>query len=150
MSVSFAAARLKKKKAPGLNLVALMDIFTVLVFFLMFNLHDEQAINLGKEVAQLPASVLAVDNLKASTKVDVLEIPNAQTVYFNGQALAVDETLEQVASGIAAACQTASAKGCHILALEAPPTMPYPDVDRFVKLGKHLKFDDIYLVVTQK
>ncbi len=150
-SFSFSSAVNRKRKVVGLSLVALMDIFTVLVFFLMFNLHDEQTINMGKQVIELPSSVQAIDQLKNTHNIDVLEIPNLDAVYFNDQEIVVDSDLIRVTDYIEHACKIKSAHdACHTLAIEAPPEMPYPEVDRFVKLGKDLDFTDVYLVVTKK
>ncbi|MEH6451660.1 MAG: biopolymer transporter ExbD [Psychromonas sp.] len=57
--------RAKMKKTSKLSLVSLMDIFTILVFFLMMNASDVQVLQNNKEL-QLPVSVskeVARDNL---------------------------------------------------------------------------------------
>ena len=46
----------KKTKPATLNLVSLMDIFTILVFFLMFNSSDVQVIETSNDI-KLPESV---------------------------------------------------------------------------------------------
>ena len=46
----------RMKKVPGLNLVSLMDIFTILVFFLMVNSSDVQVIQPSSDV-KLPVSI---------------------------------------------------------------------------------------------
>ncbi len=46
----------RNKKVSGLNLVSLMDIFTILVFFLMVNSSDVQVLNQNNSV-RLPVSV---------------------------------------------------------------------------------------------
>jgi len=46
----------KKQKQPALNLVALMDIFTILVFFLLVSSSNVQQIPSSKDI-QLPTSV---------------------------------------------------------------------------------------------
>lgn len=51
-----AKHHLRLKRAPGLNLVSLMDIFTILVFFLLVNSSDVQVLQSDKDI-QLPASV---------------------------------------------------------------------------------------------
>jgi len=48
--------RLEKSKAPGLNLISLMDIFTILVFFLLVNSSDVEVLPNAKDI-QLPESV---------------------------------------------------------------------------------------------
>lgn len=49
--------RAQKKKSPGLNLVPLMDVFTILVFFLLFNSASSDVMEPPKTV-DLPASVV--------------------------------------------------------------------------------------------
>ncbi len=60
MSMSRRAKRMehkhKKGKMPGLNLVSLMDIFTILVFFLLVNTTEVEKLQVNKGV-QLPESV---------------------------------------------------------------------------------------------
>lgn len=59
--------RRKKNVAPGLNLVSLMDIFTILVFFLLVNssntqqLPNQKTIELPKSISeQLPKETLVI------------------------------------------------------------------------------------------
>ncbi len=49
------AARQKKPKAAGLNLVSLMDIFTILVFFLMVNSSEVEVLQTSSKI-KLPDS----------------------------------------------------------------------------------------------
>ena len=46
-----------KKKPPGLNLVSLMDVFTILVFFLLVNSSSSEVMTPPKEIT-LPDSVV--------------------------------------------------------------------------------------------
>lgn len=46
-----------KKKQPGLNLVSLMDVFTILVFFLLVNSSSTEVLEPPK-IIKLPASVV--------------------------------------------------------------------------------------------
>ena len=47
---------LRNKRSPGLNLVSLMDIFTILVFFLLVNSSDVETLPNAKDL-QLPESI---------------------------------------------------------------------------------------------
>ncbi len=47
---------LRNKRSPGLNLVSLMDIFTILVFFLLVNSSDVETLPNAKNL-QLPESI---------------------------------------------------------------------------------------------
>jgi biopolymer transport protein ExbD len=46
-----------RKKLPGLNLTSLMDVFTILVFFLLFNTGASEVMESPKEI-KLPDSVV--------------------------------------------------------------------------------------------
>ncbi len=46
----------QRKKQPGLNLVSLMDIFTILVFFLLVSSSNVQQLHTSKEI-RLPTSI---------------------------------------------------------------------------------------------
>ena len=48
--------RSDKEKSPGLNLISLMDIFTILVFFLLVNSSDVEVLPNAKDI-QLPESI---------------------------------------------------------------------------------------------
>lgn len=50
-------ARSKRKKTPGMNLTSLMDVFTILVFFLLTNTSSNEALDPPK-VITLPDSVV--------------------------------------------------------------------------------------------
>ncbi|MGD8568688.1 MAG: biopolymer transporter ExbD [Gammaproteobacteria bacterium] len=50
-------ARNRKKKLPGLNLTSLMDVFTILVFFLLVNSSNSQVLDPPKKIT-LPSSVV--------------------------------------------------------------------------------------------
>ncbi len=60
MSMSRRAQRMERKhkkgKMPGLNLVSLMDIFTILVFFLLVNSSDVETLQANKAV-KIPESI---------------------------------------------------------------------------------------------
>jgi len=49
--------RRQKRKMPGLNLVSLMDVFTILVFFLLVNSSTSEVLDTPKEIT-LPDSVI--------------------------------------------------------------------------------------------
>jgi len=49
--------RRQKRKMPGLNLVSLMDVFTILVFFLLVNSSNSEVLDTPKEIT-LPDSVI--------------------------------------------------------------------------------------------
>ncbi|MGD8575449.1 MAG: biopolymer transporter ExbD [Thiohalophilus sp.] len=50
-------ARRRKRSMPGLNLVSLMDVFTILVFFLLVNSSTSEVLDTPKEIT-LPDSIV--------------------------------------------------------------------------------------------
>ena len=50
-------ARNRKKKLPGMNLTSLMDVFTILVFFLLVNSSNSEVLEPPKQI-ELPTSVV--------------------------------------------------------------------------------------------
>lgn len=50
-------ARSHKKKMPGMNLTSLMDVFTILVFFLLVNSSNSDVLNPPKNI-KLPSSIV--------------------------------------------------------------------------------------------
>jgi biopolymer transport protein ExbD len=151
MSISFQTltASRQEKRGSALNLVALMDIFTVLVFFLLFNVHEEQTVNIGPHIDNLPLSAQAADQLKEALNVQVLELPSQSRAYFAGQEISVSDGVDGLSTVIRKYCEIEESR-CRLLAIEAPPEMPYPFVNQFVELGRNLGFENVYLVVTQK
>lgn len=101
MKLSRRARRMKRHygrmhKAGGLNLVSLMDIFTILVFFLMVNSSDVKVLQQDKTV-ELPKSVAERqpnDNLVISISGNVIMV--------QGRPVASIDTLEkdEVISGL--------------------------------------------------
>ena len=87
MKHSRKAARMARhharaKKVPALNLTALMDIFTILVFFLMVNSGDEQLIK-DTDTILMPRSI-ADEMPKASLLISV----DAASITIQGQVVA--------------------------------------------------------------
>lgn len=79
-----------KKKMPGLNLTSLMDVFTILVFFLLFNSGASEVLEAPKDI-KLPDS--AVESKPRETVV-IMVSPEAVLV----QGEAVISTPELLAS----------------------------------------------------
>ncbi len=77
----------KSKRPAGLNLVSLMDIFTILVFFLMVNVGDVAAPNAADGV-RLPEGASA-----ASVDLDLVLKVNAQGVALAGEQVVTIATL---------------------------------------------------------
>ncbi|MFA0000187.1 biopolymer transporter ExbD [Vibrio sp. 10N.261.46.A3] len=151
MNISFKTLTVsrKNKRGSALNLVALMDIFTVLVFFLLFNVHDDQVVELGSNIDSLPLSEQATDELKEALNVQVLELPSQSQAYFAGEAISLSDGIKGLSEFIHNHCKVTEGH-CRLLAIQAPPDMPYPFVNKFVELGRKLGFENVYLVVVKK
>ena len=71
----------------GINLVSLMDIFTILVFFLLVNSSDGEILPTHKSVA-LPESVS-----EAPPRVTVVVMVNPENILLNGKIIASVKTV---------------------------------------------------------
>lgn len=80
---------LKRKKIPGMNLVSLMDVFTILVFFLLVNSSNTEVLS-DPKILKLPESV--AENKPEQTLVIMV---TADQVLIKGEAVvSVAEVLE--------------------------------------------------------
>lgn len=70
-----------RKKIPGLNLTSLMDVFTILVFFLLANSETSQVMTPPKQI-QLPSSVV-----ESKPRETVVIIVGAEQVVVQGEAI---------------------------------------------------------------
>ena len=81
-------ARNHKKKLPGMNLTSLMDVFTILVFFLLVNSSNSEVLEPPKKIT-LPDSV--VETKPKETAVIVVSL---DSVMVQGEVVAlVDEVI---------------------------------------------------------
>ncbi|WP_054030675.1 ExbD/TolR family protein [Desulfatitalea tepidiphila] len=80
-----------KKKVSGLNLTSLMDVFTILVFFLLFHSSGGEAVEAPKQI-KLPDSIA-----EAKPRETVVIMVSPDVVLVQGEA--VIETAELLTSG---------------------------------------------------
>ena len=80
-----------KKKVSGLNLTSLMDVFTILVFFLLFHSSGGEAVEAPKQI-KLPDSIA-----EAKPRETVVIMVSPDVVLVQGEA--VIETAELLISG---------------------------------------------------
>ena len=81
-------ARNHKRKMPGLNLTSLMDVFTILVFFLLVNSSNSEVLEPPKKIT-LPSSVV-----ETKPKETAVIIVSATAVTVQGEPVAtVDEVI---------------------------------------------------------
>ena len=89
-----------KKKVPALNLVSLMDIFTILVFFLLMNSGDSQEIEKANFI-QLPDSVAKgdyQDNLSITIGEEFISIKDEDIVSLDEVKKADGKAIEKLAA----------------------------------------------------
>lgn len=99
MKKSVRASRMERHhkrmaKESKLSLVSLMDIFTILVFFLMFNASDVQVLQTDNSV-KLPES-----NAETSAQETLVLLVNAKHILLQGQKMAVVSEVMSQASDI--------------------------------------------------
>ena len=82
-------ARNHKKKLPGMNLTSLMDVFTILVFFLLVNSSNSEVLEPPKKIT-LPDSVV-----ETKPKETTVIVVSDETVMVQGEVVA---TIEEIAS----------------------------------------------------
>ena len=86
-----------KKKLAGLNLTSLMDVFTILVFFLLFNSSASEVLESPREI-KLPDSVV-----EAKPRETVVIMVSPEVVLVQGEAvISTPELLESGHETIAA------------------------------------------------
>ncbi len=71
-----------KKKVAGLNLTSLMDVFTILVFFLLFHSGGNEAVEAPKQI-KLPDSVV-----EAKPRETIVIMVSPEVVLVQGEAVA--------------------------------------------------------------
>lgn len=79
----------KRAKSPGLNLVAFMDIFTILVFFLLINSSTTQQLPSNKTL-KLPVSI----SEKTPDETWVIEITRTDILVQGVKVAAIDDVLK--------------------------------------------------------
>jgi len=76
-------ARSKRQKQPGLNLVSLMDVFTILVFFLLVNSSSSDVLEPPKQI-KLPDSVV-----ETKPRETVVVMVTEEAILVQGEAVAL-------------------------------------------------------------
>ncbi|TOG86306.1 biopolymer transporter ExbD, partial [Vibrio parahaemolyticus] len=125
---------------------SLMDIFTVLVFFLIFNIHDS-SVNIieGARERDIPESIVSLDELKNNANFSLLEILKNGDVFFNGIEVTSNEDLslkvEEYCSSFKDKCTNTK------LAVFADKEMNYLGIDGYLKSLQGSEFENVYLMV---
>lgn len=158
MKVSRRVRRIERRKKimrqPMLNLVSLMDIFTILVFFLLVNSSDTQQLPSKKDMT-LPVSIAS-----AEPKETVQIMLTLEEILVDGQAIMrVDAALQQGGEFIeelTAALEFQALKNPiegeegGELTIVADENLPYELVDKVLQTCQQVNFRKIAFAVMQK
>lgn len=87
-------ARNGKHRPPGLNLVSLMDVFTILVFFLLVNSSSSEVMEPPKNIT-LPSSVV-----ETKPRETVVVMITEEAILVMGEAVASTAEMLEIKSGI--------------------------------------------------
>lgn len=149
---------LKRKKIPGMNLVSLMDVFTILVFFLLVNSSNTEVLS-DPKILKLPESV--AENKPEQTLVIMV---TADQVLLKGEAvMSVAEVLKtegSVVPVLKAALQeesshvrgltTESEKRRREITIMADRAIPFKILKKVMASCTSVGYEKISLAVMQK
>jgi len=147
-----------KKKLAGLNLTSLMDVFTILVFFLLFNSSASEVLESPREI-KLPDSVV-----EAKPRETVVIMVSPEVVLVQGEAVistpellesghetiaAVTDRLEQLERSIIGISTRAVVENKEITIL-ADKTIPFSALKKLMSTCTGSGYGKISLAVIQK
>jgi len=147
-----------KKKLAGLNLTSLMDVFTILVFFLLFNSSASEVLESPREI-KLPDSVV-----EAKPRETVVIMVSPEVVLVQGEAVistpellesghetiaAVTDRLEQLERSIIGISTRAVVENREITIL-ADKTIPFSALKKLMSTCTGSGYGKISLAVIQK
>ena len=144
-----------KKKTPGMNLTSLMDVFTILVFFLLTNSAANEALEAPK-VITLPASVV-----ETKPKETVVVLVTAEEILVQGVVVAstpeVIESKTVVIAGIKTELLLQRSKAIGTKASEVPEvniladrSIPFSLLKKIMSSCTSAGYGKISLAVIQK
>jgi biopolymer transport protein ExbD len=147
-----------KKKVTGLNLTSLMDVFTILVFFLLVNSSSGEVLDSPKQIT-LPDSVVEA---KPRETVVIMVSPEAVLVQgvsvigtrellasTTGNVAAITERLEQLERSIIGVNTKAVVEGKEVTIL-ADKTIPFVVLKQIMSTCTNSGYGRISLAVIQK
>ena len=151
-------ARHQKKSRPaGLNLVSLMDIFTILVFFLLINSGDVEILQTDDSL-ELPSSIserVPEETILVLVNQDAIIVGGRPLVALNeieeadqGEITALADELEYLASRKTELSEREQAEGLAVTIMGDKDT-PYRLLKRIIQTCAAHDFRDIALAVNQ-
>lgn len=150
--------RRNKKKATGLNLTSLMDVFTILVFFLLVNSSSSEVLETPKQI-KLPTSVV-----EAKPRETVVIMVSPEAVLIQGEIVistpellaskketvaAVTERLDNLERKIIGISTKAAIEGKEVTIL-ADRTIPFKVLKKIMSTCTSSGYGKISLAVIQK
>lgn len=141
------------RKIIGLSLVSLMDIFTILVFFLLVNSSNTEALPGAKSV-RLPESIAEKDP-KTALVVTVNDqdiLVQGRKVASVGQALGGDLIIEPLKAELDYQARRAQGKGekAHKVTIMGDKEIPYSLLKRIMLTCVRAKYENISLAVLRR
>ncbi len=135
--------KIKKRSNVSVNLTSLMDIFTVIVFFLLFNIHDESFIKDSTDI-KLPISEMAKSSFSERKGFLSLEVENENKFVLNGEEFKNVKNLELKVK------ETCEDKlQCSFFLIYAKNNENYSVIDSFVKMASRVNIKNTYFIVKQ-
>ena len=147
-----------KKKVTGLNLTALMDVFTILVFFLLFHATGSEVLEAPKQI-KLPDSVV-----ETKPRETVVIMVSPETVLVQGKAIMstpellearmetvaeISERLEQIERNVIGISTKAVVESKEVTIL-ADKTIPFQALKKIMSTCTGSGYGRISLAVVQK
>jgi len=147
-----------RKKVTGLNLTSLMDVFTILVFFLLANSSSSEVLTTPKQIT-LPDSVV-----EAKPRETVVILVSTEAVLVQGDPViatpdlialrsdlvpAIDQRLGQLQASIIGISTKAAVEGREVTIL-ADKSIPFSVLKKIMSTCTHSGYGRISLAVIQK
>jgi biopolymer transport protein ExbD len=148
-----------RKKLPGLNLTALMDVFTILVFFLLFNSGASEVLEPPRQI-KLPESVVEAKPRESTVVITISHdlvlvqgeavISTAELLNATGDLIApITERLTQLERSIIGISTRAVVESREVTIL-ADKTIPFSVLKKVMSTCTDSGYGKISLAVIQK
>lgn len=139
------------RKAPGINLVSLMDIFTILVFFLLVNSSSEQELPSAKALT-LPTSVSETppgETLQVMITVDEVLVQGRKVMTLDEVLNSTDDVLLPLREELSYRQSLSSSAEDDTLTVIADESISYDIIKRVIHTGRELQYSRIAFAANQ-
>lgn len=154
-SLSRRARRISRhqtlRKAPALNLVSLMDIFTILVFFLLVNTSSEQELPTSKALT-LPTSVSQTppeETLKVVITAEDILVQGRRVMGVNELTQTGEEVMQPFKEELAYRQSLSASADNNTLTVIADKSVAYDIIKRVIHSSRELAFTRIAFAASQ-